>query len=369
MQGLAECSRTNSRRASRLTRQTEGSAPLCATRLASTSLMPAGSRLAIPRLDGIVVAHQLSQGDETAARIAKTLVEADVADPDHWAKTDRNPLRFLKTSVDAWLEKQGIEEIRNEFFVDLTITTSLDRYFTPNDSGGGDASHVFLNLEPDSAGYVVLGPALRLLEAAHPRLPATFVHFFFGALNCWVRVYDYRDALARVESLREYYASDPEAAEFQLPEVERCMPASIKQAPLSSAVLRRTVPRIQDPLARELMELVVSLDAVSKRSHRPEIDDATRELLVDCGEPLPALLAVFERHDAIEGCFDEECQGMLELTPEPNLIVPFHGESQQSTASAFAVLSTVCKVLSSAGKLIRIMPGNERPEAIRQEEP
>jgi hypothetical protein len=368
MQGLAECSRTDSRRASRLGRSAAGSPPHSPSRLASTGLMPLGSALSIPRLEGIAVVHQLSQGEQTAARIAKTLIEAGVADPDHWAKADRNPLRFLKLSVDAWLEKQGVAEIPNQFFVDLTITTSLDGYLTPNEIGANDASHAFLTLEPDSAGYVILGPTLRLLEAAHPGLPVTFVQLFFGALNRWVRVYDYRDALARVESLREYYESDPEAGQIELPDVERCIPASIKRSLLSAVALRNILPRIQNPLARELMELVVRLDRLSNRSDRPEIGDDMRELLVDCGEPVPAVLAVFERNDVIEGCFDEECQGMLELIPEPNLIVQFNGESQRSVTSAFAVLSTVCSVLSCASKLMRMMPGNERPEATRQEE-
>ncbi len=44
-------------------------------------------------------------------------------------------------------------------------------------------------------------------------------------------------------------------------------------------------------------------------------------MLADCGEALPALLAVFEKNDAIEGQFDEESQGMLEVTPEPNLVI------------------------------------------------
>jgi hypothetical protein len=251
---------------------------------------------------------------------------------------------------------------RTSFFVDLTISTSLSRYFSPNDISGDDLSHVFLTLEPDSAGYVILGPTLRLLESAHSRLPATFVHLFFDALNRWVRVYDYRDALARVESLREYYEADPEAGEFELPDVERCIPLSMKQSPLSARVLGKIVPRIEDSLAGQLMDLVVRLDRLSNQSVRPEIGEDTRELLMDCGESVPALLAVFERNDAIEGCFDEGCQGMLELIPEPNLIIGFNGESADSAARAFEILSTVCAALACASKLMRILPGNERLE-------
>jgi hypothetical protein len=48
---------------------------------------------------------------------------------------------------------------------------------------------------------------------------------------------------------------------------------------------------------------------VSRRSIRPEIGEDARVSLIDCGEPVPALLGVFERTDATEGCFDEGSQG------------------------------------------------------------
>ena len=108
------------------------------------------------------------------------------------------------------------------------------------------------------------------------------------------------------------------------------------------------------------MELTLKLDLLSGRSARPEIGEEIRQQLMDCGEPVPALLAVFERNDAIEGCFDEDCQGMLELTPEPNLIVQFNGEIPEGVLDAFTILSTACETLSCASRLMTLMPGNER---------
>lgn len=109
------------------------------------------------------------------------------------------------------------------------------------------------------------------------------------------------------------------------------------------------------------MELAIELDRVSRLSIRPEVGEDGRESLMDCGEPVPALLAVFERTDAIEGCFDEESQGMLELIPEPNLIIPFNGEQKEDTLSAFGTLATICETLCCASRLMKLMPGNERP--------
>lgn len=163
-----------------------------------------------------------------------------------------------------------------------------------------------------------------------------------------------------VERLRDWHESDPDGAEVELPNIDRCLPKPISRRPLSKRAAIGMVAGINDPIARELMELAIELNRLSCRSTRPEVNENARESLIDCGEPLPALLAVFERTDAIEGCFDEESQGMLELIPEPNLIVPFNGEQTEEALAAFDILATVCETLCCASRMMKLMPGNER---------
>ena len=129
-------------------------------------------------------------------------------------------------------------------------------------------------------------------------------------------------------------------------------PNRVKRKPLGRRTLAAMMRKIENPLARQLIELAIELDRVSSARKRPEIDNETRELLIDCGEPVPALLAVFERNDPIEGCFDEDCQTMLEVTPAPNLIIPFNGETREGVLGAFAILATACETLSVASRLI-----------------
>ena len=107
---------------------------------------------------------------------------------------------------------------------------------------------------------------------------------------------------------------------------------------------------------------LLDIERASTRVVRPAIDEDTGALLADCGEPLPALLAVFEKHDAIEGQFDEESQGMLEVTPEPNLIIRINGEDVESVRDAFDRLAACCETLACASRLMKIMPGNEHPD-------
>jgi hypothetical protein len=358
MFGLAKGRSTDSRSTTRSVAVAGSNAPFRAAGQPPTCLMPPGCGLAIPRLDGVPHEHQLWQGEKAAARLAHSFLEAGIADADDWIAPNRNPFEFLKRALERWLRKHDELVIREQFFLDVLLSTTVGRYFA-NDGKMRDVSRVFLALEPDSAGYVILGPTLRLLDGIHPKLSATFLGLFLGALNRWLRLYDHGDALDRVERLREWYESDPED-EVELPDIGRCLPESVKRRPLSRRAVAAMVPEIRDPLARELMELAIALDRLSCQRKRPEIDAEVRELLIDCGEPVPALLAVFEQNDPIEGCFDEDCLTMLELTPAPNLIIPFNGEAIEGVLGAFGVLATVCETLSCASRLITLMPGNDR---------
>jgi hypothetical protein len=359
MPRLAKSSRVDSWRARRVAAGADRRALIGATGLASARLTPAGCALAIPRLTGIPVEQQLWEGAQASARVARSFLEADIADVGDWVAANRNLSAFLKATLERWLLAHGEPMIREQFCLDVLLSTTLDRYLA-GESKSDELSRMFIALEPDSAGYVVLGPTVHLLESIHPKLPSTFLNLFLGALNRWIRVYDQRDALDRVERLRDWYETDPEGGEIELPDIDRCLPKSVKRRPLGLRALAAMVPKIEDPVARQLLGLAIETDHVSRRHQRPVIDDATWELLIDCGEPVPALLAVFEQHDPIEGCFDEDCQTMLEVTPAPNLIIPFNGETSGGVLNAFAILETVFETLSLASRLITILPGNER---------
>ena len=198
---------------------------------------------------------------------------------------------------------------------------------------------------------------MRLLGKAHPRLPATFFDLFTGSLNRWVRVYDYRDALERVEMLREWYEADPEGETVELPAVEAAVPACLRRAghSLKERFLRRLIPRVHNKRARALIADVVELSRMSRQGKRPDVGEPAEAQLADSNPPVPALVAVFNKHDAIEGCFDEECQGMLECPPEPNIIIPFRGNDEGSVREALRLLGVVCAVLRQAARLIALM--------------
>ena len=205
-----------------------------------------------------------------------------------------------------------------------------------------------------------LGQRLQLLESVHPQLPATFFHLFVGALNRWLRVYDLRDAEERAETLREWAAQEPDAGDYELPDVAGSIPPCMRQAVLENSELAHVKDRINDSTARKLVDAVIALDGVSRGVERPELDDDIGEQLSDCNPPLPCLLAVFADGDAIAGCFDEEAQGMMEVEPEPNIIIPFDPTDTESVQRTFQMFGVACQTIAAASRLIDLMPGNDQ---------
>jgi hypothetical protein len=317
--------------------------------------MPPGTGLTTPHLDGVPGQYHHRRGEQYAARVAATLLRAGVAKAEDWQGCAGDPTEFLKRALDRWVAEHGGDQIRQEFHLHLSLTTLTD--CAPHRDDDGRDPDLYLALEPESAGYVVLGPTLRLLEREHPRLPVTFVHLFTRALNRWIRVWDWRDALDRVDRLREWYETDIEAGEVELPDIERDIPPCMKRRSLTASGIRRL--RLRDETAKQLVASVLELDALSSQSPRREFDDALRDLLADCGEPLPALLMVFEKHDAIEGQFDEEAQGMLEVTPEPNTILPLDATGPEAVVNAFKALSTCCESLTKASAICSHLVGHD----------
>jgi len=221
-------------------------------------------------------------------------------------------------TLERWIRTHGGSTIDRRFDLDLTVTDRLVDY---SDERGPEGT-LYLVLDPDSAAFVLLTPTIDLLEKAHPRLPATFYSHFAGALNRWVRVYDYHDAEERVEMLREWYEGEENAEQYELPDVEGCTPKSLKEHPFSLRGLKERNEEVQDPQVRALITGLLELCRISKQAKRPAFTDDMGEQLMDSNPALPCLLAAFSSGDAVVGCFDEEAETAMEATPQPNLIIP-----------------------------------------------
>lgn len=317
------------------------------------NLLARGVGWAMPRLDGVAASHKVWRGDRVAAAIGDGMLRSGIASVETWALAEKDPFRFIQLSMNSFIDAHGGASIREGFRLSLTLGGTLNDYTTGEREVS--AAELFLTVDPVESGYLVLGPTVRILEEQHLRLPATFFHLLSSALNRWVRVYDYRDALDHVDRLIDWYSTDPDSGEVEVPDVAGSIPASIRRKPLSTKALKRLLPSIASE-TREWMERALETQRLSLRHNHPALTEAMQEDLGDCNAPLPSLLMVFSSRDNIEACFDAEAESMMEVSPEPNLIIPFDATDPDHIHSAFDVLGNACETLAAASKLMAILP-------------
>ena len=290
--------------------------------------------------------------DHRAISLARTLTEVEIAEVSDWEGT---PSKYVLSTLKRWIGRHGGESIRAEFALDATLSNTPDRY----SSEDINPARLYLTVDPESAGYIVIGPTLEMLSRIHRRLPVTFYHLVVGAVNRWTRTYDYRDALERVEMWREWAEGEGGADQYEIPDVESCIPAEMREEPLKAGALRGLLSQMQNDGLRHLIEAALTLDRISQRLRRREISDETREAFMDSNPPLPALLVSFKRDDSIAGCFEEEGQAMLEACPEPSFVVEIDPENTGSVRRAFDALAVLCATMAAASRLAVLLPGNK----------
>jgi len=334
---------------------------------AAGHLMGIGSSLAIPTLAGIPASHQYCGGDQAAINLARTAVELGLGFPGDWERAKHDPTRFIAATLSRWIEDHGGKAIRRRFGLVATICSSLDEYSERSEEDPAD-SHLYLTVETDRAAYLVLAPTLELLEKERRGLAAGFFQMFIGALNSWLRAYDYRDAEDRVDMLREWIEGEADRDEYEIPNVEGCIPECLREKALSRDQMAQFTSQIEGREVRALVNGVLELTRISERAERPVLSEEAREQLFDSNPPLPGLLAVFKENDAIEGCFDDDMQNSAEYLPEPGLIVPFDGQDAVSVRSALETFGVACQTIAAASRLIDLMPGNERWTSENSEE-
>jgi len=316
--------------------------------------MGRGSGAILPRLGGMPVEYRIAGEDRRAILLAQMLTELEIGDPSDWEQAGRSPSGYILATLKRWIACHDGGIIRQQFALDATISNTPDPY----SDEGARRELLYLIVNPDSAGYVVIGPTLELLATVHPRLPVSFYHLFIGAVRRWMRVYDYDDALARVEMLRDWVEGEENPEQYEFPEVEGCIPAFMKEKPLETEAVRRLADKTTDETLCGLLNTAPNLESTSHKVRPAEITEETQEAFMDSNPPLPALLVSFKRHDAVAACFDDESRGVMEAGPEPNFIVEINPGDPASVQQAFETLGGLCETTAAASRLAEMCPGN-----------
>ena len=151
-------------------------------------MMAQGSGALLPRLDGMAVEHRVAGEDCRAMSIARTLTELEIANVSEW---EGSPSKYLLSTLKRWIALHGRESIQAEFALDATLRNTPDRYSSEDINPG----RLYLTVDPASAGYIVIGPKLEMLGRIHRRFPVTFYDLVVGAVNRWLRTYDYQGCI------------------------------------------------------------------------------------------------------------------------------------------------------------------------------
>ena len=356
MSGTANILGTGGKSRRAMLTMASGETAIATRRISATrKLMAAPCGIGLPSLANVPPEQRFSADDREVIALAEILVKSDIAAAEDWSKSERDATKYLLLSLERRIRMHGGSAIDRRFDLDLTLSDRLVDY---SDERGPEGT-LYLVLDPESAAFVLLSPTLELLENVHPYLPATFYSHFAGALNRWVRVYDYHDAEERVEMLREWYEGEENADQYEIPDVEGCTPKSLKETRLNLCELKKLNEEVRDPRMKALITGLLELCRISKQATRPEFTEDMGEQLMDSNPALPCLLAAFSSGDAVVGCFDDEAQTAMEVTPQPNVIIPLRLSDGKSVRDGFRTLAVVCETLATASRLIDLMPGNE----------
>ena len=338
--------------------------PAPRTVVTADNLMAPHCEAVLPTLRRIPVEQRFLADDREVIALAEILVKSGIAVPEDWAKSGKDATKFLLLTVQRWIGVHGGAAIDRRFDLDLALADRLVDY--SDERGPHDT--LYLIVDPEGAAFVLLNPVLESLTKIHPGLPATFFGHFVGALNRWVRVYDYRDAEERVDMLREWYEGEENPEQYEVPDIQGCTPRCLKESSLSLRSLRDLVQKIRSREVKVLVRGLLDLRAIARRAKRPEFTEDMGEQLSDSNPPLPCLLAAFSQGDAVVGCFDDEAQSAMETTPQPNLIIPLKVSDPSSVCQGFRTLGVACETLAAASRLIDLMPGNDDGVITREEQ-
>jgi hypothetical protein len=314
-----------------------GDTPLATRRIfAADKLMAAPCGIGLPCLANVPPEQRFSADDREVIALAEILVKSDIATAEDWSKSERDATKYLMLTLRRWIRMHGGSAIDRRFDLDLTLSDRLVDY---SDQRGPEGT-LYVVLDPDSAAFVLLSPTIELLQDADPRLPATFYRHFAGALNRWVRVYDYHDAEERVEMLLEWYEGEENADQYEIPDVEGCTPKSLKETSLNLCELKKFNEEVRDPQLKALIAGLLELCRISKQAKRPDFTEDMGEQLMDSNPALP--------------------------TPQPNVIIPITLCDPASVRKGFRTLGVVCETLAAASRLIDLTPGNEEGVITRE---
>jgi hypothetical protein len=314
---------------------------------------------ALPSLEGQPVTYSHEAMGEVLYEFCAALVRAGLGTPKVWADCGGNALEFARSSI---INRIGAKTS------DL-LARNIEYYLQISDVAGPDEQLEFgklsVSISCGGCGFLKIGAALESLEGEAEGLGAAFYWTLIQSLYRVMRVYDYGDAEQYEERLKEYADAEDEGSreQYEFPEVEKALPKCIrktlKEHPDNWRLRnRQALLRHRNGAHKKWIEHVLNLARLSRISSNAQ-DPAEYAGYYD-EPPLPSLLVIFEEHDAISACFDEEAQYMLEGSSEPAFCVVFSPTNQEEVWKAIHAVGRFVRVNLELCQLMEAIQNSER---------
>lgn len=297
------------------------------------TLAPAFAQ-ALPSLDRQPVTYSHEVNGEMLYAFCATLVRMGLGTPELWLECGEDPLAFARRSIANRIGTNTIELLERNVEYHFEVSDVVGE-----DSAGLSTGQLAITIHCSGCGFLKIGPALRALESEEEGLGAAFYWTLIRSMYRVMRIYDHSDARAYEENLIECAQEDDSANrdQYEFPEVEKALPECIRKSLNRESEqwrldYRRSLRRHRNGPFRNWIGRVEALSKLAKvramPSEREDFDGYYD------GPPLPALLIVFEEHDAIAACFDEESQHMLEGSAEPAFCAVFTLDNAEQCSAA-----------------------------------
>ena len=317
-----------------------------------STLAPAAA-LSLPLLAGVPTSYEYYDGDARLFAFLRRLAELGIAGtaPSEIEKLRTSPLAYTEAALASWVNAKGGDIIDGNINYSLAIQAENEGML----ANTAMKDSLLITLEAEQCGYMVAGAALDALEAKAKGLGRAFYHVLDTSLAKWMRIYNLSDARYYVDGIKQMAEGDDEAENYEFPDVEGAIPEFLRDAASPGPAHEHNLSLLQKhEKDSKIGGWIRRLFEIHRLAQLPAAGDV-RELLGAYYDQacMPSLLIVFDKQDAIEGCFDEEAQQWPEGSSEPCFAAAFVPADDNQTAAAFECLATFLQINRELCQLIK----------------
>jgi hypothetical protein len=326
-------------------------------------LLGAGTGEAFPSLDCVSSTFHIETNAELLYRLCVALVERKLVNENLWLASGKIPIVFARNAIEKMIDQMCGDSFKDNLQYGCEIRDDIGTgYHRGEIIGEGQLAALF---DLETAGFVVIGEAMKALDAEEPLLGAAFYLLLGRALRRRMPVYDHFAAEWYNEQLHEMMEDDdPENEEnYEFPAVEEATPPSVKIAdawnwPTTRRLLRK---HRKGPYAAWIEKLFTIERLARLKCHTASFEGEYDR------EPVPSLLIAFRENDAIHACWDHEAEHYNEATNEPACSVVFRPDHPEEFDRALRTMYIFLKINMEAAELVNLLNDWEADHACGRE--